>query len=93
MTSDASQYTFKEFRRSTSAHKKYDAVLVNKKTKREKKVPFGDSRYEQFKDKALGLYKHKDHNDPKRRTAYRQRHAGEEKKKFSPGYFAWKFLW
>ena len=29
-------------------------------------IHFGDKRYEQFKDK-IGVYKHLDHNDPKRR--------------------------
>lgn len=87
------EYTFKEFQRSRTKHKKYDAILVHKKTKREKRVPFGDVRYEHYKDRALGLYKNKDHLDPKRRSAYRRRHTGELNQKFSSGYFAWKYLW
>lgn len=86
-------YTFKGFEKSNVKNKKYNAILVHKKTKREKRVPFGDTRYEQYKDRALGLYKHKDHNDIKRRTAYRQRHSGEVNDKYSSGYFAWKYLW
>lgn len=91
--SNPSDYKLKGFKRSSTKHKKYDAILVNKKTQRELKVPFGDTRYEQYKDKALGLYKHKDHNDPKRRENYRKRHAGEEISKFSSGYFSYKYLW
>lgn len=87
------EYSLKGFEKSKTKHKKYDAILVHKKTKREKRVPFGDIRYEQYKDRALGLYKNKDHLDTKRRAAYRQRHSGELDDKFSSGYFAWKYLW
>ncbi len=93
MIHDPQEYTFKEFRKSGTKHKKYDAILINKKTKREKKVPFGDKRYEQYEDKALGLYKNLDHKDKKRRALYRMRHSGEDKAKYSAGYFAWKYLW
>lgn len=86
-------YKFVKFTRSHLENKKYDAVLTNKKTGRETRVPFGDKRYEQFKDKALGLYKSKDHNDPKRREAYRNRHRGEDKHTYSSGYFSYKYLW
>lgn len=86
-------YKFVKFQRSTSAHKKYDAILENKTTGQTKKVPFGDKRYEHYKDTALGLYSNKNHLDPKRRKAYRQRHEGEQHQKFSSGYFAWKYLW
>ena len=87
------KYKFIKFERSTVKNKKYNAVLENKETKQSKKVPFGDKRYEQYEDKALGLYKSKDHKDAKRRKAYRQRHRGEELNKFSSGYFAYKYLW
>ena len=93
MIHDPKEYTFKEFRKSTTEHKKYDAILINKKTKREKKISFGDKRYEQYEDKALGLYKHLNHKDSKRRQLYRIRHKGEDKAKYSAGYFAWKYLW
>lgn len=86
-------YTFKGFEKSKTKNKKYDAILVHKQTKREKRVPFGDSRYDQYKDRALGHYKSKDHLDKKRRDAYRRRHSGELNNKFSSGYFAWKYLW
>lgn len=91
--SNPDQYRLKKFERSNTKNKKYDAVLVNKTTGKEKRVPFGDNRYEQYKDKALGLYKHKDHNDKSRRESYRRRHSGEDKAKYSSGYFSYKYLW
>lgn len=87
------EYTFVKFEKSNTKNKKYDAILKHKTTKTLKRVPFGDIRYEQYKDKALGLYASKDHGDLKRRKAYRTRHAGEDKDKYSSGYFAWKYLW
>ncbi len=87
------EYTFKEFQKSKTKHKKYDAILINKNTKRTVKISFGDSRYEQYKDRALGIYSHKDHLDIKRRRLYRERHKGEDKTKYSAGYFAWHYLW
>lgn len=88
-------YKFKRFTRSNIAGKKYAALLENKKTGREVRVNFGATRYQHFKDKALGLFKGSDHGDTKRRAAYRARHAGEgdASRKYSPGWCAWHFLW
>lgn len=81
------------FRRSKTAGKKYDA-LVRRENGHISYVPFGQLGYAQYKDTTgLGLYSSVDHLDKKRRAAYRARHAGEEKKKYSPGYFAWNYLW
>lgn len=91
--SDPQNYKFVKFVKSHLTTKKYDAILKNKKTGQEKKVPFGDKRYEQFKDKALGIYKSKDHGDLKRRESYRRRHKNEDKHTYSSGYFAYKYLW
>lgn len=88
-----SEYRFKKFERSKSKGKKYDAILVHKETKREKRVPFGAIGYQHYKDTALGLYSKQNHNDPKRRRLYRERHRGEDKAKYSSGYFAWHYLW
>ncbi len=71
--------------------KKYVAVLVDGHGKK-KRVPFGDRRYEQFRDR-IGHYAHLDHGDARRRRSYRARHAGEERRKYSPGWFAWTYLW
>lgn len=91
-----SEYTFVRFERGTYP-KKYNAILRNKKTKREVKLAFGDRRYQQYRDATpLKLYKSKDHLDKKRRDNYRSRHSKEVpsfKNYYSPGYFAYKFLW
>lgn len=87
-------YKLVKFRRSQTKGKKYDALLVNKKTGREKTVPFGAIGYEQYKDTTgLGLYSKQDHKDPKRRELYRKRHRGEDGNKFSSGYLSLKYLW
>ena len=41
-------------------HKKYSAIVRNKITKKERKINFGDNRYENFKDdmKAEGIEKY-----------------------------------
>lgn len=80
------------FEKSHTKGKKYDAIVLTD-TGKEKRVPFGAIGYQQYKDKALGLYSKLDHLDKKRRDNYRNRHRGENLKKFSPGYFAWKYLW
>jgi hypothetical protein len=87
-------YTLVGFERSNVRGKKYDAILRRKKTRKERRVPFGAVGYEQFKDSTgKGLYTHVNHGDPKRRRNYRTRHNGENKRKFSSGYFSWKYLW
>ena len=56
-------------------------------------IHFGDKRYEQFKDK-IGEYKHLDHNDPKRKKAYYDRHGDKNtKNKESAKYWSHKILW
>ncbi len=86
-------YRLLEFKKTPSTHKsKYFAILEHKQTGRQKKVPFGSKSYEQYCDK-IGEYSSKDHGDKERRRRYRARHFGEDKNKFSSGYFAWKYLW
>ena len=88
------EYTFVKFERSHLPNKKYNAILKNKKTGREVKVPFGARNYEQYKDSTgLGLYSNKDHGDKKRRAAYRARHRNDNLTDYSPGHFSWYFLW
>lgn len=86
-------YKFLRFEKSRTHGKKYDAILLNKTTKKEKRVPFGALGYSHYKDKALGLYSKSNHLDVARRARYRARHKGENLAKFSSGYFAWKYLW
>jgi hypothetical protein len=90
-----SEYKFKEFIKSPIKFKKYRAILINKKTKKEKTLDFGDNRYEQYKDSTgLNLYTSKNHHDKKRRTNYQNRHISFLKKGFfSPGYFSYYYLW
>ena len=87
-------YKLLKFARSRSRGKTYDAILINRRTRKEKRVPFGALGYEQYRDSTgLGLYSRSNHGDLKRRKRYRRRHAGENTRKFSSGYFSWKYLW
>jgi hypothetical protein len=87
------QYKFLRFEVSGSKSKKYDAILQHKATGRYKRVPFGDSRFEQYRDKTgLGVYSSFDHRDKKRRELYYSRH-GKEAPKFSSKWFSHHFLW
>lgn len=61
--------------------KKYTAYVKNKKTKKIRKLHFGDQRYEQFKDRTdLKLYKKQNHLDRKRMKNYYKRHSGTKSK-------------
>ena len=63
--------------RARAKHKKYTAIVRDSSTGRERRVNFGDSRYQQFRDTTpLRLYSGKDHGDAKRRRAYFMRHSG-----------------
>ena len=86
-------YEFVKFIKSNSKNKKYDAILKNKKTNRFKTVPFGDKRYQHYKDTALGIYSNLNHLDKKRRRSFRNRHYNNSKNKFSSGYFSYYYLW
>lgn len=50
-----------------------------------KRIDFGDSRYQHFKDRT-GLWSQLDHNDKKRRANYRARAKGALKKDGTPAY-------
>ena len=84
------------FKRSSKANKKYDAYeeITNKAGKKVKNflASFGDPNYEHFHDR-IGLWSHLDHGDQERRKRYRQRHAKDDLKSYSPGYFSWNYLW
>tara|TARA_B100000424_G_C22803894_1_gene431025 strand:+ start:482 stop:787 length:306 start_codon:yes stop_codon:yes gene_type:complete len=81
--------------------KKYTALIQDKKTKKIRKLHFGASDYEQFKDRTpLQLYAHKNHYTRKRMQNYFNRHSGTKKrgqaialeKKKSKGYYTPKIL-
>lgn len=87
-------YILVGFQKSITKHKKYDAILENKKTQKQKRIPFGDSRYPQYLDKVpLQLYKSLNHYDKQRRKSYRARHWEDPKNKYSSGWFSWHYLW
>lgn len=75
-----------KIKKSTHKHKKYD-VFVNGRYL----LSFGDNRYQQYNDK-LGLYKHLNHNDEKRRSLYYKRH-GLDAVPYSAKWFSHKYLW
>jgi hypothetical protein len=73
--------------KSTRKNKKYMVLTKNGI------IHFGDNRYGQFKDR-IGIYKHLDHNDPKRKKAYYDRHGDKNTTdKESAKYWSHKILW
>tara|TARA_Y100000992_G_scaffold301837_1_gene273810 strand:+ start:1848 stop:2153 length:306 start_codon:yes stop_codon:yes gene_type:complete len=81
--------------------KKYTAHVKDKKTKKVRKIHFGDVRYQQYKDRTpLKLYANKNHGTRKRMENYFNRHSGEKnrkkaikkEKKKSKGYYNAKIL-
>ena len=62
-------------------NKKYTAYVKNKKTKKIRKIHFGDKNYQQFKDRTpLKLYSYKNHNTRRRMQNYYLRHSGTKKR-------------
>lgn len=94
-----SEYTFKGFEKSKNPKKKYDAILIKKDTKREKRMAFGDSNLPQYKDSTgKGLYTKKNTLDKNKRRQFRARFSGLKQKQdwskyYTPLYFSWKYLW
>ena len=81
--------------------KKYTAYVQNKRTKKIRKIHFGASDYQHYKDRTpLKLYAHKNHNSRKRMNNYFNRHSGTKKrsvaialeKRKSQGYYNAKIL-
>ena len=87
--------------------KKYTAYIRNNKSKKIRKLHFGDVRYQQYKDRTdLKLYKNKDHNTRKRMQNYFSRHSGTKNRKkailkeiknskgyYTPKILSHKYLW
>ena len=88
-------YKLVGYQKSVTKNKMYDAILQNKQTKKYHRVPFGDSRYDNYQDNTgLNLYPKLIHSDPKRRSNYKSRHKKDIREGFfSPGYFAMTVLW
>ena len=73
--------------RSRAKHKKYAAILEDGR-----RVNFGDTRYEQYKDQTpLKLFSKLDHLDPKRRASFLARHGPA--KPYSANWLSQRFLW
>jgi len=89
-----SEWRLKGFEPSHTAGKKYDAVITKKGDPTvTRRVPFGAIGYQQYHDKN-GKYKKDDHGDAARRASYQARHRHELREgSYSPGYFAWHYLW
>ena len=69
-------------RKSKRKGKKYMALVQNKKNKKIRKLHFGASNYEQFKDSTKkGYYTRKNHGDKRRRRNYFMRHSGVKTKR------------
>lgn len=88
-------YTFLWFERSGARYKKYAAIIRSNKSGRKIRLNFGDTRYGHYKDvTGLGMYDKMNHNDDVRRASYRARHKPFIKNGYySPGYFAYNYLW
>ena len=91
---DPTRFVHVGFEPSRTRYKKYDALLRDKPTGKIRRVPFGDARYPQFRDKTgLRLYSHLDHLDKTRRARYLSRHKNDKDVRYSAGWFAAKYLW
>jgi len=95
MKYSVNEWDIDRFRRSHTKKKKYDAILINRDTGEEAIVPFGNKDYEQYKDSTgLGLWSHKDHNDPKRRELFLARFQKQiDPDYWSPASLSAVFLW
>ena len=72
--------------------KKYYAVLKGDPSG--KKIHFGASNYEQYRDSTpLQLYSEHDHMDLARRERYISRHKHNIKKGHNAGWLSFLFLW
>ena len=70
-----------KFEKSNIKGKKYTAYIQNKATKKIRKIHFGASDYEQYKDRTpLKLYSHKNHSNRRRMQNYFNRHSGTKKR-------------
>lgn len=90
-----------KFEKSKNPKKKYTAFVKNKKTQKIRKIHFGASDYQQYKDRTgLGHFSHKNHHTRKRMRNYFNRHSGtphrtkaiEKEKTKANGYYNAKIL-
>lgn len=70
-----------KFMKSSRQFKKYVVILEHKLTKKTRKLHFGDTRYQQYRDSTpIKAYSSKDHKDIKRMRRYYLRHSGISKR-------------
>jgi len=88
-------YVIKKIEKSSNPKKKYQTVLVNKKTGKQVIIRWGSVIYQQYKDKTpLKLYSHLDHTNKERRRLYHARHKHFIRKGYySAGDQSMRFLW
>jgi len=93
MLENPEEYKLLRFEISATKNKKYDAILRHN-SGQIKKIPFGDKRYEQFRDSTgLGVYSNLDHGDRKRQINYLKRMEKSKDNLFSSSYFSSNYLW
>ena len=99
--------TIVSIQKSPNKGKKYLAIIRNKKNGKLRKIHFGSSTNYQYKDSTkIKSWKHKNHNDTKRRRNYFLRFSGttskttalkKEKKKsrglYNAKILSHKYLW
>ena len=92
---DILKHRFLKFEKSKSTGKKYDAIVQRIDDGKVIRIPVGEIGYEQYQDSTgLDLYSKFDHNDPKRRILYHQRHNNDVLRgMYSPGFFSLFYLW
>lgn len=101
------QETIIKFEKSNIAGKKYVAYVKHKKTQKVRKIHFGASDYQQYKDRTpLKLYANKNHGTRKRMQNYFNRHSGTKNRKeaialekrksngcYNPKILSHEYLW
>lgn len=92
-----SKYELLGFEVSANRTKKYDALIKNKRTGEIERIGFGARvpLMEHYKDQTgLKVYSRLDHNDLKRRSAFKMRFAYQyDPRYYSPLFFSWNYLW
>jgi len=90
-----SEHKFINFEKSKRQNKMYNAVIMRKSDNKIIKIPFGDKRYENYRDKTgIDAYPHLIHGDESRRTKYKQRHKVYLRDGYwSPSHFSYYYLW
>lgn len=88
-------FKLKGYRKSRRKNKMYDAILERKDNGKLVHVPFGDVRYQNYKDDTgLNAYPKLIHGDKNRRERYKKRHIGYVKNGYySPSFFSFNILW